>query len=256
MTELTPDDLHHVVSRTPKDVLSLMKARNLVLAGGCIRAIVAGEKVSDFDLFGPSKAVLELAAKDLCIARKGRLYATDNAFTVLSPDRAPVQFIFRWTYEQAQDVINDFDFSVAQAGIWFKMREETLNDEHPTGNWCSLCSELFYPDLASKRLRYLAPDRNEDAGGSVLRARKFLQRGYHIEAGSFGRVIARLCMGVEHVASAMNGPNCPPEMRGEAWLAQLLTAKLREVDPLTVIEGLELVDEHQVKDITPVAPPA
>ena len=34
----------------------------------------------------------------------------------------------------------------------------------------------FYPDLAARRLVYTAPVRDEEAGGSLLRVRKFIER--------------------------------------------------------------------------------
>lgn len=253
--QLSREDLHHVVSRIPRDVRQLIQKRGLIVAGGCIRSLVAGEPVADFDLFGSSKEMLELAAKDLTISRKGRLYSTDNAFTVLTPNRAPIQFIHRWVYQSPQDVGNDFDFSIAQAVVWWAPHPDPENPD--AGEWMSAVSEFFYSDLASKRLRYLAPARAEDAGGSLLRVRKFLKRGYHIEAPSLALVVARLCMGVEQIAETMNnesnrnkpGFHTRENRDGEMWLAKLLTGKLREVDPMAVIDGLEIVDEHTLQHV-------
>jgi hypothetical protein len=33
---------------------------------------------------------------------------------------------------------------------------------------------------------------------------------------------------------------------GEQWTARIITGLLREVDPLTVVDGLDVVDEHEV----------
>jgi hypothetical protein len=224
---LTPLHLNFVLSRLPKDVIGLMKS-GAVLGGGFIRATIAGEKVNDIDLFGHTQEVLEGWAKDLALSRKGRLHATDNAYTVLAPPRHPVQFIHRWLFATPHDCLASFDFTIASAVIWWDIATE---------KWVSACHKDFYPDLASKRLVYLAPMRNEDAGGSILRARKFLRNGYFIDAASLGRVTARLAMGVDEISSVV---------KNEEWLAMVLAGLLREVDPLTIVDGMELVDEHQV----------
>ena len=114
MDKLTPTDLQFVLGRTPKDVRELMKERGLILAGGFIRATIAGERANDIDLFGASKDHLEAAARAFADKRHGaRFHATDNAFTVYAPPRRPVQFIHRWTFANHEDVIASFDFTIA-----------------------------------------------------------------------------------------------------------------------------------------------
>jgi len=138
----------------------------------------------------------------------------------------PVQFITRWLYTDPIQLLGEFDFTVAQAVVW-----------HRDGKWHSLVGDDFYADLAARRLVYTSPHRAEDAGGSILRVRKFLTAGYTIQAGSLAGVIARLCQGVDQIRNL--GID-------EDYLKRLLTALLREVDPLTVVDGIDLVDEHEV----------
>lgn len=223
--ELSREDLHFVVSRLPKDIKALMKDRGVILGGGFIRATIAGEKPSDIDLFGKSKDQLEAAARALKDSRHGcRFHESKNAYTVLSSSRMPVQFIHRWVFERPRDCMDSFDFTVAQAVIW-----------HDGVIWLSACHEAFYRDLAARRLTYCAPIRNEDAGGSLLRVRKFLKRGYNIQSPSLAAVLARLCAAVEW-----------GKIENEKDSARVLCDLLREVDPLVAIDGLALVDEHEV----------
>lgn len=233
MAELSKTDLHFMMSRIPKDVRELVKYHKLFIAGGILRALVAGERPSDIDLFGESKDRLHFAALDLSTRRRGRLHETDNAFTVLSSPRMPVQFIHRWTYEPgaagAEKLLSEFDFTVCQAAIWWG-EDET---------WRSVVSEAFYPDLAARRLVYTFPQREEDAGGSMLRVRKYLARGYTIQAGSLGGVIARLARAVKW-----------GEVSDERFAAKVITGLLREVDPMTVVDGIDLVNEHEVEEKT------
>ena len=101
------------------------------------------------------------------------------------PWRSPVQFIHRWTFDNAHALIASFDFTIAQSAIWFE-----------NGEWQSITTPSFYDDLQDKRLVYTFPDREEEPGGSLLRVLKFLRRGYDISPENLAKVIARLMNGV------------------------------------------------------------
>ena len=221
MLPLTTTDLNFVIRRIPRDVRKLMEDHALFLGGGFIRETIAGGIVQDIDLFGTSKEMLQLIAKELADTRQGRLHTTVNAITIISPPRMPVQFIMRWCFDSAKRLVESFDFTVCQAVIW-----------HEGGEWRSLASTSFYPDLAAKRLVYTFPVRDEEAGGSMLRVRKFLKRGYNIQPPSLGGVIARLCAKVRW--AEINGD--------EQKAATVVASILIEVDPILVVDGLEIVD--------------
>lgn len=224
--ELTQEDLRFVVTRLPRDIRKLAQERGLFIAGGFIRETIAGNKAHDVDLFGPTKEALDLAAELIAAKRDARIYRTDNAITVLTGNRMPIQFITRWLYDDAQKLLAEFDFTVCQAVIWFDKED---------GLWKSAISDGFYPDLAARRLVYTYPQREEDAGGSMLRVRKFLQRGYTIQAPSLGGVIARIARAVrwEQIGD------------DEHKAGRVIAGLLREVDPLTIVDGLEPIDDHE-----------
>lgn len=229
MNALTDSDLRFVVSRVPKDVRAALMSRPVILAGGFIRGTIAGEKISDVDLFVSDKQIAESCAMELALTRKGRMHRTDNALTVLSPPRYPVQFITRWLFNSAEEVSASFDFTVCQAAVWFEDKR-----------WQSVCYPEFYQDLAARRLVYTMPKRNEDAGGSMLRVLKYVKRGYSIQAESLAGVITRMVKGVDLAKLADLSSN------DEREAARMLSNILREVDPLTLIDGFDLVDEHEV----------
>jgi hypothetical protein len=238
--ELLRDDLQNLLSRTPRDVRNLLKTfpHPLYLAGGFVRAIISGEDVSDIDLFGPDKETLRLAALTLAQQRHGRIHETKNAFTVLTADRrSPVQFIHRWTFENATQLVDSFDFTVAKAAVWFSNKiaidqvgDVTLAEQRAT--WTSYIDDLFYPDLAARRLRYCSPVRVEELGGSLLRVRKFLTRGYTIQVPSLAAVVARAATDIRS--------------DDETFVAAVIEGRLREVDPLAIIDGLEPEGEEEV----------
>lgn len=222
--EMADRDLRRIVAHLPRDLRALLRRTpSLTLAGGCIRAMIAGEEVSDYDVFGPSGELLNMSAQVLAGDRQGRVHETDNALTVLAPPRTPVQFITRWQYQTRWALLEEFDFTIARAAI----------SCGENGIWTGTVDLNFYPDLAAKRLVYMAPNRSEHAGGSLLRVRKFLARGYHIDAANLAGVVARLAIGVDQIRGAV------PD---ESHLRRLLTALLREVDPLRVVDGFDPVE--------------
>lgn len=243
MNRLTPTDEHLVVSRLPKDVRAIMRSDpRIMVGGGFIRATIAGEKPSDIDLFGPSKEVLKSAATAIALERKGRIHETDNAFTVLAPPRMPLQFISRWVYDDPERLIAEFDFTICQAVVVCTeaVRPALAIGEDPARVrmvFRSVCSEGFYSDLAARRLVYTFPQREEDAGGSLLRVRKYLARGYNIQVGSLGGVISRLMSGVRFDSDQVH--------TDERFRAKVITGLLREVDPMLVVDGVEIIDEHE-----------
>ena len=244
--ELTKSDLHFVLSRTPKDVLRMMRsnAGKLYIAGGFIRATIAGEHVSDIDLFGTTKEHLQLIAKDLTLRRKGRYFETKNALTVLTPTRYPVQFITRWLYSDARSLLNSFDFTIAQSVIWCEVvnpDEEVLKGKLPKVQFFSLIADNFYADLAAKRLTYTSPVREEEAGGSMMRVIKFIKRGYNIQAYSLAAVMTRIFGKV--ILEAIPKDN---GFSHEENITAIVTGLLREVDPMIVVDGVDFLDEHEV----------
>lgn len=226
MDTIRPQDLNFILSRTPKDIREMMKESRVYLAGGFIRATIAGEKPSDIDLFGQDGGILDNLSVKLALDRKGRRYVSDNAITVLAPPRFPVQFITRWLYSNHEDLVKSFDFTICQACIWWNADTE---------KWGSLISDDFYPDLAARRLVYTYPQREEAAGGSMMRVRKFLTRGYSIQAPSLAGVISRLVGAVRD-----------SDHHDEQSRSQIIAGLLHEVDPLVVVDGVDFIDEHQV----------
>jgi len=226
--ELAWHDLQFILRRTPSKLLSQLQKNpgRTFLAGGAIRSIIAGEPVNDFDLFVSSKdeakALANALAKDQdrALNEHGLLpgiHETDNAFT-MTQYKPSVQIIHRWTFDDPRKCIESFDFTVAQAAVWWEQVGDTA------GKWVSCASSRFYMDLCAKRLIYTAPTRDEEPGGSMLRVLKFYQRGYRIPLDSLSRVMARLCKTVDFDAISRATDK-------EDQLAKVLCGLLREVDP-------------------------
>jgi hypothetical protein len=182
---LQKEDLHAVVAALPEPLKDLIISDKwsgrIIIAGGLIRAVVAGEPINDIDLFTNSKVEsdeLLFAIRDE-IEADVSIFSTPNAHSI-EGFKYPVQIILAWQFHDAYYCIKSFDFTICQAAIYY---------EH--GKWHSVCSENFYPDLAAKRLRYTNPSRVEThIGGSLTRILKHYQRGYHIDVESLGATLS------------------------------------------------------------------
>lgn len=182
MVQLSYGLVMDVVGRLPKELISLMEKYPIFLGGGFIRAVVAGEKPSDIDLFSPSRELAELYAEELAFTLGKGSFSTPNSISISYPE-TQIQFITRWSFSDAKSLIDSFDFTIAQAAVWFSQTY---------GQWRGIASDSFTFHTLSKQLVYTSPTREEDAAGSLLRVTKFLSRGYSIDDESLAKVVARV----------------------------------------------------------------
>jgi len=215
MRQLNSIDLDFCVSRLPEALQALSKSRpeKLFIAGGFVRACVANEPIYDIDVFVPSKEIAQDYAARLCTTYRHRLIHADNVITVRG-HTYPIQFIYRWVFDDVTECITNFDFTVACAAIWTRLEPNSRL------KWQSICDNDFYPDLKAKRLTYRNPARNKDARGSLLRALKFRRHGYHIPLSSLSAIIFRIVYGARRANNL-----------SEDDLNQVLLGLLGEVDP-------------------------
>jgi len=209
-------DLQQALRRLPVELKKLMESdeweNQIFVGGGYLRAVVAGETVNDIDVFVNSKKEAELLAMKL--GKPGDVATTDNAFTVKRSHGVPIQIIHRWVFKMAEDVARSFDFTVCCAVI----------SHNNADGWDSYCDDRFYTDLASKRLVYRCPERNEDAGGSMIRVLKYYQKGYRIPLSSLACVIARLMRDVDLL-------RIEGGLKNKREIAHIIRGLLIEVDP-------------------------
>lgn len=153
------------------------------VAGGFIRAIVADEDVNDIDIFVDSEETARAVADEIKPSG-GRFYETGKAITIRGMGEPAPQVIYKWTFEHPRDVIAAFDFSIAQAAIWWNGTE-----------WESVCDYYFYRDVKKKALHYASPKGN-DAAGTMLRVLKFHKLGYSIGNEALSNILAAMCEGM------------------------------------------------------------
>lgn len=251
MQALNPYDLQWCVRLLPHNLRALMKKEEITVGGGYIRSCIFREKVNDIDLFTPfrnqreytgaldieltdqddEEAYVRQLAEKLKVGM-GRVIETENALTVTG-NKYPIQFITRWVYDHPVEVLPSFDFTICQAVFWW---------DHYCDKWLSACSNDFYADLAAKRLIYTIPDREEDAGGSILRVLKYYQKGFRITIPSLANVIGRIAAGVRYTSEMVDssaGLNTP-------YFTKIVKGLLREVDPN--IDPEHIIEEEENGD--------
>lgn len=216
--QLDNHDLMRCAVALPKDVVALLKSspHNYSIAGGFIRACIQRTEPKDIDIFTsflPQDAVKEFTKVATTTIMDEDIRVTKNACTVAG--RKPwVQFIGPVGAKPRVKIVDQFDFTMSAAIMWW-------SDEQ----WLSYCSPNFYPDLASKRLRYQLPNTEASFAGPLLRILKFTRQGYHITPVDFATVLARVALSVTNGGPVdMSRPECKREQDRlrEAYTAVLL----------------------------------
>jgi hypothetical protein len=192
-TQLRDNDRLRCLNALPIEVLSLLKSRKCCVAGGFIRDTVAEiNKPRDIDIFTVSQDHALVAAEFLKAnapftrlnGRDKAILETGKALTIVGGYKEPVpQVIYRWVFDDMSKVIDAFDFTIAQAAIWYDAEQK---------RFVSRCSPTFYTDLEAQRLVYTKP-RDNDALGTMLRTMKFYRDGYAINNENLAEVISELC---------------------------------------------------------------
>lgn len=183
MTQLNLGDTVNVLGHLPLEVVDVLKTLRVYLGGGFIRSVLNREEPKDIDLFIQDAIDAKLGAALLRDTYGYSLYTTNNAITLQKKGCKQIQFITRWKYTDAQEMIDSFDFTIAMAGIWYDLVDQ---------EWKSVRHHDYYYDVYNKELVYLQPQREEERAGSLLRMIKFLKRGYSISDNELSKVIARV----------------------------------------------------------------
>lgn len=168
-------DVLGVVFALPAPVADLLREAKgrLMLAGGFIRATIACETPRDIDLFATSMRSAEEYA-----ARLGPTTVSLNAKNSMTGG-IKTQVVQTWTFQTPQDLLRGFDFTVAQAVIWWDGAQ-----------WQSMRDARFYDDLQMRVIRYTHPDEH-DSSFSFVRMLRFAAAGYTVDGPSLVAVVAR-----------------------------------------------------------------
>lgn len=199
MQRMPEADVLRVVDRLPNSVVGSMMAfcadsdgrcgrlQPLFLAGGFIRAVLAGEEPADIDLFTADRIRAEAAAQVSRDAFNAAMFEGERVITVTGGStRIQMQFVSDPAYTSPEAVINSFDFTVCQAVIW--------NVGAKGNRWGGMVGDEFYEHLKEKRLVYSG---SGNPVGTVSRVLKYVRRGYKIAPADYAAILANLYTSLE-----------------------------------------------------------
>ncbi len=192
MSDLSQLDLDRVVRALPEGVRdTLTSVGKGIVAGGFIRAVLAGEEPNDLDIFGNFDKDQATAFADDC-DHAGGYYYTPTTLSVEVNGRK-TQIVYGHRYGSALEVLAAFDFTVCQAAVWYDIKEF---------GWRSACATTFYSDLAARRLIYTAPRRPKEthvrgAANSAARLVKYSLKGYSADTHELGKILVDVAQGLD-----------------------------------------------------------
>jgi len=185
----------------PDDVKAGMRAvgPRAVLAGGYLRSLATqvypGEFRSfvekapkDIDIFVPdADAMAQLASfvapGRRCVGYQRYLggmptWRKTVTFKERAGETAEVQVIAEWAFESAVEVIENFDFSVSAAALWWN-----------GSDWEGVTEDWWEKEISQRLTSYRSTAPNP--AGTLLRLPRYLSLGYHVPNESLTCIAAR-----------------------------------------------------------------
>jgi hypothetical protein len=187
---LEEDDIKRVIYMLPEEVREMMKRHpgKVIVAGGFIRALVAGEDIKDLDIFVPSESEAKKWCDEVDIE-----YEMGDKYLSTEPNEYfnyEIQTVWRYPFKEAYEIPEQFDYTVVKCAIWFDP-----GDKNKSATFVGICHERFYRDLARKALVFCC-ERNAEKIMSIPRLLRYTQYGYSMDPKSMAEVILKTCLGL------------------------------------------------------------
>jgi hypothetical protein len=199
---LPPAVLELAVHRLPDDVKAGLMAMGprAVVAGGYLRSlgsqVIPGKHAhrhfvegcpKDIDIFVPNVNGMSEMSHYLqsrrCVGH--RRYAPGMlawrgtlTFKQLPGETPEVQVVGEWPFENPAEVIENFDFSVSAAALWWTGTE-----------WAGAAWEFWAEHMEARVTSYLNDAPNP--AGTLLRLPRYIQLGYHVSKPSLTAIAVR-----------------------------------------------------------------
>jgi len=163
-----------------KDLVSLFKDFNAIVAGGAITSLFTNSEINDIDVYFRSKE--DIAGFIECVFEDSiYIMAHTDKATLFVYNEIQVQLIHYDTFENVDDVFDAFDFTACMGAYDFKHDEFKLHNE-------------FMKHNAQKLIRY--NKKTDYPLISLLRVKKYQEKGYEISKPEMFRVVLS-CMNLD-----------------------------------------------------------
>ena len=199
---LPPAVLELAVRRLPDDVKAGLVAMGprAVVAGGYLRSlgsqVIPGKHASghfveespkDIDIFVPDVNGMSEMSHYLqsrrCVGhrryRAGMLaWRGTLTFKQLPGETPEVQVVGEWSFEKPAEVIENFDFTVSAAALWWTGTE-----------WAGAAWEFWAENMEARLTSYM--DDAPDPAGTLMRLQRYIRLGYHVPMPSLTAIAVR-----------------------------------------------------------------
>lgn len=150
--------------------------KEMVLAGGYIRDTLLGVTPKDVDIFGTKATCQDVATALTPGDIDTPMVIRKNSLTLEIGTRT-YQFIHKFKFSGPEQLLDQFDYSIARAGIWY---------DRSGKKWTGTCWNSWEEDALAKRLLFL--DKTPELE-SIVRLLSFTRRGYSVDSLSLSRIL-------------------------------------------------------------------
>lgn len=178
-SEMNTNFVYECVAHLPPYLNERMREHgtSLVLAGGFIRDVSSGHRFQDVDLFASSVHLASTLSNYVNKTYQSTVFERDRLYSV-TWGGVEYQFHYGYKFKSVEDLLNQFDLSIARAAVWYTGKD-----------WTGIHWHTWLQDSAAKKLVCLSREPEIEI---ALRLLRFTARGYSIDVANLSHVIASI----------------------------------------------------------------
>lgn len=155
----------NILKRLIPKTFEILEKYNCYIAGGAITSLFTGQAINDIDIYFKDKAELfEILYKEF--SGEYIIYVSKKAITFKLSSEETIQFIYMNYYNKAQEIFDDFDFTINMGAFDIQKDKFILHED-------------FLKDIARKKLVINTNTAFPLVTGT--RILKYQQKGYTID---------------------------------------------------------------------------
>lgn len=244
------------------DLWGLLQDQGCIIAGGAITSMFTNKEVNDIDVYFPSKEAFTKVMQELIDLRYRSNYKYDkeygltyidgmitivtNKAVMLLSEGTKVQFIVHKFYQTAEEVFQDFDFTVCMGALEMKGDTWKFHEDffkHNSQRFIQFNENTSYPLI------------------SALRIAKYKDKGYSISKAQFMKVMiainAKNISNWETLMEELGGMyGTPPEQIFDTSATFDLAYAMQKLDDVVITEKMQAQQWYSLDEIVKKIPKA
>lgn len=237
-------ELKRLKSFMSTDLWGLLQDQGCIIAGGAITSMFTNKEVNDIDVYFPSKEAFTKVMQELIDLRyrsnykynkeygltpiDGMIAIVTNKAVMLLSEGTKVQFIVHKFYQTAEEVFQDFDFTVCMGALEMKDATWKFHEDffkHNSQRFIQFNENTSYPLI------------------SALRIAKYKDKGYSISKAQFMKVVmtinAKNISNWETLMEELGGMyGTPPEQIFDTSIPFDLAYAMQKLDDVVIAEKM------------------